>query len=76
MQTPVEMVDIMMSSTRLYEALKLEVRRLQALSPNAMTAEEEALVLRWNRHAAALGAKLEREAKLRQLRWPAAAFLF
>lgn len=46
------MIDVMMSSSRLYEALKAEARRTN----------DEALIRRWNVYALELGRKLDRAA--------------
>ena len=59
------MIDVAMSGTRLFEALKAEARR---------TGDRE-LVRRWNERAFTLGAKLEREAEARKRGLPALAAL-
>jgi len=60
--TPIE---IMMSSTRLYEALKAEYNRTG----------DEVLVRRWNAHCVTLTAKLERAAAARKRGLPASIML-
>jgi hypothetical protein len=69
-------IEIAMSSTRLFESLKAEVRRLQLLSPNAMTSEEETLVRRWNAHARALGKKLDAAKAARALQPSASEWFY
>lgn len=58
-------IDVAMSGTRLFEALKAEARR---------TGDRE-LVARWNLRAAQLGKKLDQEARIRKQGLPAFAAL-
>jgi len=59
-------IDVAMSGTRLFEALKAEARRTG----------ERALVNRWNAYAFAMAEKLERAAKARKQGLPAAALFW
>jgi hypothetical protein len=59
-------IEIMMSSTRLYEALKAEALRTNDIE----------LIKRWNRHAAALSAKLDRQAAERKQGVSASAWFY
>ncbi len=60
--TPIE---IAMSTTRLYEALKAEAR----------TSNDEALIRRWNTYAIELGRKLDQRAQERKRGLPASVLL-
>ncbi len=54
------MVDVMMSGTRLFEALKAEARRTDDIDA------QRDLIRRWNERCVTLGKKLEAEARARR----------